>query len=147
MGYDTLEKGFAMRSDTFWRWHDWFWRAYDWGLRLGLGGWLVSAIGGGVIAAVFRYDGWDPAVMLLAALIAFAAVAVIYHGFCVFWDRYKPLSEHVSAVSTAKFEDADLKKWRRNGWSQSCRGEHFTCSGPRCSGLSCTTILERQMSM
>ena len=78
-----------MDSDAFWRWHDWFWRAYDWAVRLGLPGLITSAIGGSVIAGLFHYDGWDPPVVLLAAIVAFAAFAVIYIQACRFWGSQK----------------------------------------------------------
>lgn len=40
-------------------------------------------------AGYFQYDGWDPAVVLLAGLCGFAALANIYIGFCRYWDRHR----------------------------------------------------------
>jgi hypothetical protein len=79
-----------MHSDGFWRWHDWFWRVYDWVARLGFAGWLASIFGGSVVAAIFNYEQWDPAIVLLAGLIAFATLAVVYLAFCFYLDRRNP---------------------------------------------------------
>jgi phage shock protein PspC (stress-responsive transcriptional regulator) len=93
-----------MQSDSFWRAHDWFWRVYDWAVRLGISGLIASAIGGGVIAGIFRYDGWDPPIVLLAVTVAFAAFAVIYIGFCHHWDRRQAKQKTISLAAPVSLE-------------------------------------------
>jgi hypothetical protein len=118
-----------MRSDTFWRWHDWFWRVYDWAVRLGAVGFITAVVGGGVIGGLFRFDGWDAPVVLLAALIGFAVVAIIYIAFCLFWDRrnrkrlIEPATESETQHSApipdvdarqAFFQILEKSEWRAN---------------------------------
>ena len=98
-----------MRSESFWRWHDWFWRVYDWAARLGIPGFLTSLVGGTVIGALFRYDNWDPPVVLLAAIIAFAAFASIYVAACRFWDRREGSAKSpTSAVAPPSVQQSPL---------------------------------------
>ena len=81
-----------MAAKSFWHWYDraaradfaanivgWFWDWRTWALST-----VVSAVTGGIAKWL---DGWSSTGILLAMLIAFAAVALIYLGFCLFWDR------------------------------------------------------------
>lgn len=69
-----------MRSETFWRW-------YDRAARLDFAGTIVSSGIGGATGMAAYFQGWDGLMILLAMVIAFAAVAIIYLAFCRFFDR------------------------------------------------------------
>ncbi|MGA8616207.1 MAG: hypothetical protein WB760_31850 [Xanthobacteraceae bacterium] len=62
-------------------------RWYDWGARIDFARNLVMLAFSIVTGVVTYFDGWDPPMVLLAVILAAAAGALIYIGFCKYLDR------------------------------------------------------------
>jgi hypothetical protein len=80
--WDTIpgRKDLAMRWETILSW-------YDWAARIHFAGTLMSG-GLSVVAGIAAFiEGWSGLAIFFAMLGSFAAVAVIYLGFCLFFDR------------------------------------------------------------
>jgi hypothetical protein len=68
------------------RWEK-FWEWYDWAARAHFAGTIVSAAVSAAAGGIAYIEGWDWLAIALAMLVSFAAVAIVYLGFCTFWDR------------------------------------------------------------
>lgn len=92
-------KIFAMRWNTA---VDWF----DWIARLHFVGTLLSGVFG-MIAGVAAYlEGWDWLLIVLAMIVAFAGVGIIYIAFCRFWDRRMARLKAAAPQSTKGDQEA-----------------------------------------